>query len=274
MRSWCAASAMKRRWLSAWAFTSPNSRLSDCTSGRTSSGEPPSSSALRSRGERRSTASFSASSGRSARSTAQPTAIAAAAISTRLGSSTFSRMERAHCWRGSELSAMATATSPTTVCCRWRAMRQVMPSYASLWNSSCDVGRRQQRQPLVADQQLAVGVGDGEGGGAGPLLEELLHARRHHQHQGFVGAAALPDDRVGQQRHQRLQPPVLLQRDVVGGAVREPGIAQRQQHQRHQQHHRQAPPQAGEHALAGDAARRAGRAEIHHGAAGSCSSSR
>ena len=43
VRSWCAASATKRRWLSACALTSPNRRLSDSTSGRTSSGEAPSS---------------------------------------------------------------------------------------------------------------------------------------------------------------------------------------------------------------------------------------
>ena len=130
---------MKRRWLSACASTRPNSRLSDFTSGRTSSGDALSSIGLRSRGERRSSASRSTSSGLSARSTAQRTAKAAATTSTRLGSSTLSRIERAHCWRGSDPSARATTTSPSMVCWRWRTMRQVIPSFSSLWNSGSSV---------------------------------------------------------------------------------------------------------------------------------------
>ena len=88
VRNWWAASATNRRCPSACALTRANRRLSECTSGRTSVGEALSSMGLRSRGERCSTASARSTNGLKARPTAQWMASAAAATSTRLGSST------------------------------------------------------------------------------------------------------------------------------------------------------------------------------------------
>ena len=168
VRSWCAASATKRRWLSACAFTSPNSRLSEshqrphllgrgCSrrsrSGRAASAAPP---------------PPSASSSGLQRPLAPPsrTAKAAAPISTRLGSSTLNRIERAHCWRGSEPSASATTTSPTH---GLLALPHDAPGDAAvLLAVELRLRRRGRRAPRARArrQQLAVGVEDGEAGGA------------------------------------------------------------------------------------------------------------
>ena len=123
VRSWCAASATKRRCASVWALTSWNRRLSEATRGRTSPGTLSVSIALRSRGERFSTASLRSISGRSARATPQVTTAAATANSSRLGSSTRISTVLNHCWRASEPSASMTMTSPMSEDTRWATTR-------------------------------------------------------------------------------------------------------------------------------------------------------
>jgi len=98
---------------------------------------------------------------------------------------------------------------------------------------------------------------------AGPVIEELLDGRRKQQHRRIGNTCARRDHRIGQQRHQRQQPLVLLQGDVVGGAVVEPGIEQCQQDQRREQHHQQPAAQAGRHAERGAAALRAACLPVH-----------
>ena len=179
---------MKRLWLSACALTRPNRRLSELTSGLTSSGEALASMELRSRGERRSTASRRSSRGLSARLTAQLTANAAAVTSTRLGSSTLSRMERAHCWRGSDPSASATTTSPSTVCWRWRTIRQVTPPFSSLWNSGSGVVGTHPASQGSPRSTFPSASADDEGGMSRCVVQELLDRGRKHQHR-WVGPA-------------------------------------------------------------------------------------
>ena len=51
-----------------------------------------------------------------------------------------------------------------------------------------------------------------EGGGIGPGAQEFLHRRRHQHEQAAARTFRLADHRVGQQRHQRGQALVLLDR--------------------------------------------------------------
>jgi hypothetical protein len=247
------------------ALTMPNRRFSESTSGRTSAGEAVSSMALRSRGERRSTASFSASSGFSARSTAQPIAKAAAAISTRFGSSTLNRMELAHCWRGSAPSATTIPTSPSTVAWRCRTMRQVAPPCSSLCSSGSEPEGGRPPSQLSPSSSLPSASTKAKAVKPLPSFRNSSTAGAS----STSGRIALADHRVGDQGHQGQQALVLLAGHVAGGAVVEPGVQDRQQDQRRDQHHQQAAPQA-----AGHAGRPGGWAEgqLHSASAGRSSS--